>query len=238
MHITSVKFHNENFPEKDVYPFNLPLYRDCKDIKFNTPVTFFIGENGTGKSTLLKAICRKCRIHIWEEADRSRYNYNLYEDELYKYIEVEWMNGSVPGTFFGSQIFQDFARFLDEWARATPAILDYFGGKSLLTQSHGESFISFFQAIYKVTGIHFLDEPETALSPKNQILLLKLLDTMSQDGHAQFIIATHSPILMALPGATIHNLDNPGSTAISYQETGHYKIYKDFLNNPEKYLDT
>jgi predicted ATPase len=237
MHITNVKFHYDKFPEKEIYPFNLPVYRNFKTLPLNTPVTFFIGENGTGKSTLLKAICRKCRIHIWEEEERSRYKYNPYEQELYKYIDVEWKNGAVPGTFFGSQIFHDFARFLDEWARATPAILDYFGGESLLTQSHGESFISFFQAIYKVKGIHFLDEPETALSPKNQILLLKLIDSMSEDGHAQFLIATHSPILMALPGATIYNLDDTITSPVKYKETGHYQIYRDFLNNPDKYLD-
>jgi predicted ATPase len=237
MHISNIKFHYDKFPDKAIYPFNLPIYRDSPGIPFTTPVTFFIGENGTGKSTLLKAICQKCRIHIWEEADRTRYNYNQYEDELYKYMDVNWTHGTVPGTFFGSQIFHDFARFLDEWARATPAILDYFGGKSLMTQSHGESYISFFKAIYKVTGIHFLDEPETALSPNNQILLLKILDSMSQDGHAQFIIATHSPILMALPRATIYNLDDSKTGVINYEETAHYQIYKDFLNNPDKYLD-
>jgi predicted ATPase len=220
MHIANITFHYDRFPDKEVYPFNLPLYRDCKNITFDTPVTFFIGENGTGKSTLLKAICRKSGIHIWEDTERSRFQYNVHEEELYRYVDIKWVNGSVPGTFFGSQIFHDFARFLDEWARATPAILNYFGGKSLMTQSHGESFISFFTAIYKVKGIHFLDEPETALSPKNQILLLKLLDSMSKDGHAQFIVATHSPILMSLPGAIIYDLDNPKNSPIKYNETG------------------
>ena len=190
MHISKVTFHHDRFPDTEKYPFNLGLFHNSPEITFSSPVTFFIGENGSGKSTILKAICRKSRIHIWEESDRSRYNYNQYEEELYKYIDINWTNGSVPGTFFGSQIFHDFARFLDEWARATPAILDYFGGKSLLTQSHGESFISFFRAIYKVKGIHFLDEPETALSPKSQLLLLKVLNSMSKAGHAQFLIAT------------------------------------------------
>jgi predicted ATPase len=237
MHLSKVTFHYEKFPDKGKYPFNLGIYRSAPEITFNSPVTFFIGENGSGKSTLLKAICRKCRIHIWEESDRSRYNYNQYEDELYKYIDVDWTNGSVPGTFFGSQIFHDFARFLDEWARATPAILTYFGGKSLLTQSHGESFISFFRAIYKVKGIHFLDEPETALSPRSQLLLLKVLNSMSKAGHAQFIVATHSPILLALPEATILKLDNSNITEVNYEETDHYLIYKDFMNNRAAYLD-
>jgi predicted ATPase len=126
-------------------------------------VTFFVGENGTGKSTLLKAICRRCDIHIWQETERSRYQYNPYEEELYKCVRVDWTNGSVPGALFSSQIFQDFARFLDEWAKADPGILAYFGGSSLITQSHGQSLISFFAARYR-SRIYFLDEPETALS--------------------------------------------------------------------------
>lgn len=236
MHISEVTFQHDKFPDKNSYPFSLGIFRNAPGIAFSSPVTFFIGENGTGKSTILKAICKKCRIHIWEETERSRYKYNQYEEELYKYVDVHWTNGSVPGTFFGSQIFHDFARFLDEWARATPAILNYFGGESLLTQSHGQSFISFFQAIYKVKGIHFLDEPETALSPRSQLLLLKVLDSMSKAGHAQFIIASHSPILIALPGSNIFSLDNSTLTPVNYEDTEYYRIYKDFLNNREQYL--
>src|SRR4030042_4331560 len=103
----------------------------------------------------------------------------------------------VPVFFFVSKIFHDFARFLDGWARATPAILEYFGGSSLLSLSHGESLISFFSSIYKVRGLHFMDEPETALSPESQLKLLKILKEYSADGHARFIMLTLLPIFLA-----------------------------------------
>jgi predicted ATPase len=237
MHIKQVRILPDKFPTLDSYPFNLEVLRKTPAIQFKSPVTFFVGENGTGKSTLLKAMCRRCDVHIWQETERSRYQYNPYEEELYKCIQVDWTNGSVPGALFSSQIFQDFARFLDEWAKADPGILDYFGGSSLITQSHGQSLISFFAARYKVKGIYFLDEPETALSPKSQLKLLKLLKDMSQDGHAQFVIASHSPILLAYPGAAIFSFDNAPVIPVQYEETEYYKIYRDFLNNPQKYLE-
>lgn len=236
MHLNKVTLHSGRYPDLDHYPFNLGILQKTERLILSSPVTFFAGENGTGKSTLLKAICRKCGIHIWEDAERVRYSSNPCEEELYKYIDVEWLNGSVPGSFFGSQIFHDFARFLDGWARATPAILDYFGGSSLLSQSHGESLISFFSAIYKVKGLHFLDEPETALSPRSQLKLLKTLKNMGEAGHAQFIVATHSPILLACPGAVIYSFDTVPVKPVNYEDTEYFRVYLDFINNRDKYL--
>ncbi len=166
-----------------------------------------------------------------------RYDTNAHAEDLYKFIRVGWTSGPVPGSFFGSQIFHDFARFLDGWARATPAILEYFGGSSLLSLSHGESLISFFSSIYKVRGLHLMDEPETALSPESQLKLLKILKEYSADGHAQFIMVTHSPILLALPGATIYSFDHSPLKQIAYEDTKYYRIYRDFMNHREKYLE-
>jgi predicted ATPase len=236
MHINRVLINSEQFPRQDCYPFNLEIIKKTTGLPFTDNVTFFVGENGSGKSTLLRAICRRCDIYIWEDTERSRSRYNPCEDDLYKYIQVEWTEGPVPGSFFASQIFQDFARFLDEWAKADPGILAYFGGNSLITQSHGESLISFFESRYKIKGLYFLDEPETALSPLNQIKLLSLIKKMSQSGHAQFIITSHSPILLAYPGAVIYSFDNIPIKSISYEETAYYKIYKDFLNHRDEYL--
>jgi predicted ATPase len=236
VHINRIIIQPENFPTRDQYPFNLELMQKTTEIPLTQPVTFFVGENGAGKSTLLKAICNRCDIHIWQDTERSRYQYNSYEEELYKYIRVEWTQGPVPGAFFSSQIFQDFARFLDEWAKADPGILAYFGGSSLVTQSHGQSMIAFFESRYKIKGLYLMDEPETALSPQSQIKLLKILKHMSEAGHAQFIIATHSPILLAYPGATIYSFDRVPVKPITYQETEYFRIYSDFLNNREKYL--
>lgn len=237
MHINQVTIHPEKYPVQDSYPFNLELFQKTKNIQFTTPVTFFVGENGSGKSTLLKAICRRCDIHIWEDTTGARYQNNRYEDELYKYIDVSWANGRVPGSFFSSQIFHDFARFLDEWAHADPGQLEYFGGNSLLNQSHGESIISYFQARYRIKGLYFMDEPETALSPRNQIKLLKVLKEMSREGQAQFIIASHSPILLAYKGAVIYNFDNAPVSRVNYEDTEQFRIYNKFLDDRDSYLE-
>lgn len=237
MHIKRVDFYPEKFPTTEHYPFNLKIFQETKTILFDSPVTFFIGENGTGKSTLLEAITHKCGIYIWGRVERKRLKVNLYERRLHEAINIGWTNGPVHGSFFASQVFRNFAQILDEWAAADPGSLEYFGGKSLLTQSHGQSLMSFFKARYKIKGIYLMDEPETALSPKNQLNLLALLKEMSQAGHAQFIVATHSPILLACPGAKIYSFDHVPVKQIDYEETELYRIYKGFMENRNNYLN-
>jgi predicted ATPase len=236
MHINKVTLHPERYPAADCYPFNLEIFQTAPEIKFTGPVTFFAGENGSGKSTFLKAICRKCGIHIWEDNSGARYRNNPYEDSLFEFMDVEWQDGPVHGSFFSSQIFHDFARYLDEWAKADPGQLEYFGGDSLLTQSHGQSLISFFSARYAIKGLYLMDEPETALSPKSQLKLLKILKETGSSGKAQFIINSHSPILLAYPDAVIYDFDSVPIKPIQYEETEYYQIYKDFMNNKDKYL--
>jgi predicted ATPase len=238
MHVNQVILFPEKFPDKNRYPFNVDLFQKTKDIPLRSPVTFFIGENGTGKSTLLEAIAHKCGIHIWRDVIKTRLEINPHEDALYKFITVQWTNGVVSGSFFGSEVFKDFARYLDEWAVADRRILDYFGGKSLMTQSHGQSLMSLFRARYRIKGLYLMDEPETALSPKSQLELLKVIKEMSDAGHAQFIIATHSPIILACPGAVIYSFDDSTVKNVEYEETDYYRIYKDFLENRDKYLVT
>jgi predicted ATPase len=122
---------------------------------------------------------------------------------------------------------------LDEWAITDPRQIDYFGGKSLVAQSHGQSLMSYFKSRYGIKGIYFLDEPETALSPKSQIELVKLIENMSSDKHAQFIIATHSPIIMSVKGATIYNFDENQVKTIEYRKTDHYTVFRDFILQTE-----
>jgi predicted ATPase len=110
-----------------------------------------------------------------------------------------------------------------------PGLLEYYGGKSLVSQSHGQSIMSFFRACFRVKGLYFLDEPETGLSPASQIGLLSLLSETAALGHAQFIIATHSPILLSLSSAVLYSFDSSAIQAISYRECGHYRIYRDFF---------
>jgi len=231
MHLKSVRFHPDRYPTREHYPFKLDIFRMRERLDLSTPVTLFVGENGTGKSTLLEAIARKCDIFIWQEGGRTRYEVNPYEDKLCHYLSVEWVKDGVPGSFFGSSVFQDFARILDEWAATDPGQLDYFGGKSLLTQSHGQSIMSFFKARYAIKGLYLLDEPETALSPKTQLALLDLLEKMSTAGHAQFLVATHSPILLSCPGATIYSFDRAPIQTVEYESTEHYRTYRDFMEN-------
>ena len=236
LHLEEVILFPNQYPTRDHYPFNIKVLQETESVRFSSPVTFFIGENGSGKSTLLEALARKCQIHIWRGIERTRPEYNPYEERLFLYLDASWTDGVVPGSFFSSQIFRNFAQLLDEWEADNPGQIDYFGGKSLLTQSHGQSLMAFFRSRYKLRGLYLLDEPETALSPKSQLDLLKLLQEMSRLGHAQFIVATHSPILMACPGAKIYSFDHIPVKAVDYEETEHYRIYKCFMQDPSLYL--
>lgn len=237
MHLKKVSLNPDKYPTRDHYPFNLELFQKTPDIPLDASVTFFVGENGCGKSTLAQAITRKCGIYIWQGILRPRYNASPYENDLYKTIHLEWANGrSVNGSFFGSDIFNNFARILDEWLTMDPGLLEYFGGKSLMSQSHGQSLMAFFKSRLKIKGLYILDEPETALSPRSQLKLLDLLTQAGNSGQAQFIIATHSPILLACPGARILNFDRAPVRTIDYEDTNHYQIYKEFMANPKKYL--
>lgn len=228
-HITRVTFEAEKYPSDQHYPFTLPIFNQTKQMRFDFPVTFFAGENGTGKSTLLEALALASDIHIWRKYEGTNYQVNTFEKQLYRYICIEWTNGLVPGSYFGSEIFNDFRRIVDGWAASDPGQLKYFGGKSLVAQSHGQSIMSYFRSRYKIRGIYFLDEPETALSPKSQLELLDILREYGKAGHAQFIIATHSPILLAYEDAQIYSFDTSPVRVINYQETEHYQIYRKFL---------
>ncbi|MDD5066144.1 MAG: AAA family ATPase, partial [bacterium] len=208
MHLKKVVLLHKNYPTREHYPFNLDIFNKTGSVPFSSPVTFFIGENGTGKSTLLKAIALKCGIHIWQPEERGRYEMNPFEDQLYHYVNVEWKDKPVPGDYTSSELFKYFSQSLDDWAAVDPEMLQYFGGRSLLTQSHGQALMSYFRSSFQRDGLFLLDEPETALSPKKQIELLRLLDRTSRAGRGQFIIASHSPILLACPGARVYCFDH------------------------------
>jgi predicted ATPase len=236
MHLKRVRLLPEKYPTKTRYPFNLEVFWKTTDLVLTSPVTFFAGENGTGKSTFLQAIANRCRIHIWKENDRFTLEANPYEELLYRYMEVEWAEEPVAGSFFSSALFHHFAQNLDEWASADPAVLKYFGGKSLNALSHGQSLMSFFRARYRIKGLYLLDEPETALSPRSELEFVRLVREIGEMGHVQFIIATHSPILLACPGAHIFSFDEMPLKTMKYEETEHYKVYKAFMSDRSKFL--
>lgn len=236
MHLKRIRFLPEYYPAEDRYPFNVPALRETPEIALTAPVTLFVGENGSGKSTLLEAVARKCGIHIWTPEYITRLEHNPHEDKLHLFMSVEWANGSVPGSFFSARIFRTFAEMTEAVAATDPGQLRYFGGKSLISQSHGQSLLSYFGARYRIRGLYFLDEPETALSPRSQLELLRIIHAMGRAGHAQFLISTHSPILLACPGATLYSLDESPIRPIAYEETEHYQLYRNFMADPQAHL--
>ena len=143
----------------------------------------------------------------------------------------------VTGSFFAAEIFRHFAEALDQWGINDAGCLHYFGNGSLLLKSHGEAHMSFFETRFKRKGLYLLDEPENALSPKTQLELLQELRRFIMKGDVQFIIATHSPILLALPEAEIYSFDAAPIHRVAYEDTDYYRIYRDFLDNRAKYLE-
>ena len=237
MHLIKVRINSENYPTSRYYPFNIPILRETPELTFRRPVAFFVGENGSGKSTLLDAITRKCDIHIWDKPRRHVAHNNPYETRLANYITVTWANGSVPGSLFRAETFRDFADFLDDVALCDPGRLKYHGGHILNTLSHGEAILSYFSGRYHIKGLYILDEPEAAFSPSSQVRFLKLLRRLEAEGHAQFIMATHSPILLAYPGAQIFSFDSSRIKEVDYEDTEHYRIYKQFFTDRSAFLE-
>ncbi|MBN2037596.1 MAG: AAA family ATPase [Chitinispirillaceae bacterium] len=229
MHLTSLTLHADRFPDRAIYPFSLPVFQNSGRIEFRSNIAFFAGENGSGKSTLLRALSKRCGIHIWAEECWSRSHYNRYEEALFNFMTVTWSNGPRPGCFFSAETYDHMTRMIELWASDDPGLLDYFGGTSLMELSHGESIMAFFKSRYAIEGLYLLDEPETALSPKRQIEFAALLQKMGNDGHAQFIIATHSPIILSVHGASIFSFDSRKISETSFQETEHFRVYKDFF---------
>ena len=236
MHIIRLTIDSENFPCQDCYPFNISPIQKTGSLTLHSPITFLIGENGTGKSTLLKAIAHACNIYIWSGISRERYHYNKYEDQLYRYLKVFWNGETVPGSFFGSDSFQNFAHILDEWAASDPGVLTYFGGESLMTKSHGQCNMAYFSSRFKINGLYLMDEPEAALSPKKQIELVKILRNASRTGYAQFIIATHSPILLAIPEGDILSFDHEKIQRTEYEDTDYFRIFSDFMKDRHAFM--
>ncbi|MFW6135651.1 MAG: AAA family ATPase [Chloroflexota bacterium] len=236
MYVTGLRIKGEDFPTERHYPFDLPILRNTSELQFREPVVLFVGENGSGKSTLLKAVTRKCGIHIWDKPRRHLAHQNPYEDRLKDYVEVTWANGRVPGSLFRAETFHDMADFLDDLALCDPGRLKYHGGRLLNVLSHGEGILTYFSGRFRIKGLYLLDEPEAALSPTSQVRFLRLLQKLEAEGQAQFIMATHSPILLAYPGAQLFSFDSERITEVTYEETSHYKIYRQFFTDRTAFL--
>ena len=212
------------------YPFSVPAFRQGIDIPLTTNVTFFVGDNGSGKSTLLEAVAEICGFSP-EGGNRDHYREAFADrSELAQALRLAWFPKTSDGFFMRAESFFNFATYLD-----SVSDLRAYGGKSLHAQSHGESFLSLFDNRFE-QGLYLIDEPEAALSPQRQLSFLKIIHDLEVPGHAQFIIASHSPILLAYPGATLYSFSTDGISEIAYRETEHYLVTKDFLNAPERYF--
>lgn len=216
------------------YPFTIPSIKNMHDINIDSKVTFFVGENGTGKSTLLEAIADKCDFHTAGGSRNNIYDVHASESALSPYIRLSWLPKVTTGFFLRAESFYQFASHIDD---IDDTGYSSYGGKSLHTQSHGESFLSLFQNRFKGRAIYLLDEPEAALSPSRQLTFLKIIHDLSTKQEAQFIIATHSPILLGYLNATILSFDGEKISKIDYKDTEHYQITSYFLHNREKFLD-
>ena len=217
------------FPTRESYPFNLRVVQETAALRLDATVTFFVGENGSGKSTLLRALAQRCDIHIWENSERTRARPNPFAERLNECIDVHWRDGSVPGSFFAAEIFRNFAELYDGWAAVDPGILSYLGGSPLTEKSHGQCNMSFFESRFRLRGLYLLDEPESALSPRRQLELVRILSEAGRRGDAQFIVVTHSSILLSLPGSRILSFDTCPVTEIAYRDTDSFRFYDKFF---------
>ena len=222
-----------SLPEKvdpKVYPFNIPAFAPGIDLSFRNKVTFFVGENGSGKSTLLEALAECCGFNP-EGGSRDHHRESFADrSPLAQALRLSWRPKVAEGFFMRAESFYNFATYLDGVSN-----LIAYGGKSLHEQSHGESFMALFANRFE-QGIYLLDEPEAALSPQRQLSFLRIIHDLATPGHAQFLIATHSPIILSYPGATLYSLDGHGMNEVSYRETKHFLITRDFLNSPESFF--
>lgn len=218
----------ERFDESR-YPFNIPAFSNGIDIDLNTRVTFLAGENGSGKSTLLEAIAECCGFNP-EGGNRDHFRENSADrSALAQAIRLSWSPRTTDGFFLRAESFFNFATYIDKVSD-----LHAYGGKSLHRQSHGEAFLALFENRFE-QGFYILDEPEAALSPQRQLTLLSIMHQLEAPGHAQFLIATHSPILLSYPGAKIISFDDEELREVEYTETSHYQLMKGFLDAPERY---
>jgi predicted ATPase len=229
VHLLEMRIDPTRFPTRQAYPFSLPVVQETATLLLDAAVTFFTGDNGSGKSTFLRGLAHRCGIHIWESADRASPSRNPFVERLGDCIDLRWRAGSVPGSFFAAESFRNFAELLDAWAASDPGLYAYFGGGSLTEKSHGQCNMAFFESRFRVPGLYLLDEPESALSPRRQLELRRILAEAAGRGDAQFVVATHSPILMSLPGSRVFSFDRCPVAEIAYRDTDSFRLHRQFF---------
>ncbi|WP_042338969.1 AAA family ATPase [Desulfosporosinus youngiae] len=236
--IRSLTLNRAEVPSFLEYPFNLAAIRNLEILSFHPQVTFIVGENGSGKSTILEAIAVAYGFNPEGGTKNFNFSSKATHSRLNNYIRlVKGLKKPGDGFFLRAESFYNLATNIDELDSAPsfgPPLINSYGGRSLHEQSHGESFFAVFQNKFRGNGIYILDEPEAALSPSRQMSMIARIHELVGQG-SQFIIATHSPIIMAYPQACIYEIQE-GFESVKYEETEHYQIMKVFLNNTKKML--
>jgi predicted ATPase len=231
-YLLNLEWIRDRIPAEPRYPFNLPAVRHLPELAFHPKVTFFVGENGTGKSTLMEAIAGL--IGLNPEGGSRNFNFatRASHSDLDDCLRVAKAPRSPADCYFlRAESFYNVATEIERLE-----VIDAYGGRSLHEQSHGESFFALFRNRFRENGLYLMDEPEAALSPQRQLAFLALLHDSCKRG-CQYVIATHSPIIMAYPDAIIYVFTESGVREVPYTETEHYLVTRGFLSNPRRTLD-
>ncbi|MDF2804352.1 MAG: putative ATPase [Anaerocolumna sp.] len=235
-YLRSIELKSNDIKSFSKYPYCLPAIKNLSSLKLHPKVTFIIGENGSGKSTILEAIATAYGFN--PEGGTMNFTFSSIDthSELYSHIKlVKGIKKPKDGFFLRAESFYNLATNIDELDKEGPGLIYSYGGKSLHKQSHGESFFSVFMNRFGGNGLYILDEPEAALSPSRQMSMLARIHELVED-NSQFIIVTHSPIIMAYPESTIYEIKDT-LEAVKYEETENYQIMKNFINNKDKMID-
>ncbi|UNC93227.1 AAA family ATPase [Candidatus Contubernalis alkaliaceticus] len=230
-YLREVSLKRELLNSYNDYSFSLPAVQLLNHLEFHPAVTFIIGENGTGKSTLLEALA--AAVGFNPEGGSKNFNFSTREthSKLHDYIKiVRGFKHMKDGYFLRAESFYNVATSIDELE-----ITDYYGDISLHEQSHGEGFMTLFIQRFGGKGLYILDEPEAALSPSRQMALVARIHELVKQ-ESQFVISTHSPIIMAYPHAKIYQLSEEGYSEVHYKETEHYRVTRNFLKDTERFL--
>lgn len=237
-YVSSLALRHDTLDSFERFPFSLPSVRHLDRLDLHPKVTYFIGENGSGKSTLLEALA----VSLGFNAEGGSKNFNFgtrrSHSELHEHLRVaKGFRRPKDGFFLRAESFFNVATEIENLDRGPggPPIINSYGGISLHEQSHGESFLALLMKRFRGKGLYLLDEPEAALSPQRQLAVLARIHNLIMDD-SQFVIATHSPILMAYPDARIYQFGASGISEVTYRDTEHYRVTHDFLADPERMM--
>jgi predicted ATPase len=232
-YLRSIKLKRDDIADFGRFPYTVPVIRELDFLDFHPDVTFFVGENGSGKSTLLEAIALAMRFGPEGGTRSVLFSTASDRTDLHNHLKIVRSFAQPKDYFYlRAESLYNVASYMDS---IMSPIDQGYGGKSLHHQSHGESFMAVLLHKLKGKGLYIFDEPEAALSPQRQMAALASIHQLVKDG-SQFIIATHSPILLSYPRARIYQFDSSGITECAYEDTEHYAITKEFLNNYQRML--